>query len=686
MKKIMMQRGIVCSIMSIVFMLIMTTGCPRPEGDDKNGNGNIKICALNLDFETSTGGPWVSKGTANTGNFDISSIDGRNCLQVNGTTEDKYSSIGFEFQFDLVDENGTPASIDMTGQDFIAQFKYYLPSGGINPKVQYAIYESSAWTCMYSILVENLTTDSWTEIAIPINMENAGYNGFGSPDDWIVDKFRLQFISPTAGDTIFVYIDDLKVCTEGGEEPTPSPVPTATPTPNPYIEYSGLNGVARNPIISHVFTADPSAHVFDGRVYIVTSHDLDNQDNYLMTDYHVFSSDDLVNWQDHGVAISADSVSWATYLFAPDVAYSPHDGKYYLYFPSSGSGIGVAVSDYPYGPFTDALGHALITQSTPGVGDVEWVFDPMCFVDDDGQPYLYFGGGPQDTGDNARVIRLNDDMISLEDASATTIDATDYFEAPFMHKHNGKYYFSYSTTFAVHSASIDYMMSDNPMTGFVYQGTVLPNPGADNMYNNNHASICEFDGKSYVVYHNRVLALREGLTSYQRSITLDYMNYNPDDTIIQVTPTNPGTVTQVKNVDAFTTIQAEMMADQRGIEVDFTDGAKTSVAVTDIHDKEWAGYSRVDFGAGATMFYARVASGFADGGEIDIYIDGCDLFTNLSGTLVGTCTVSDTGGWETYADVSCAITETTGIHDIYLRFEGTALQELLRIDNFYFGN
>ncbi|MFW6365057.1 MAG: family 43 glycosylhydrolase, partial [Spirochaetota bacterium] len=330
---------------------------------------------------------------------------------------------------------------------------------------------------------------------------------------------------------------------------------------NPYIEYDGLNGTAVNPIINQVFTADPSAKVFNDRIYVYTSHDLEDQTNYQMTDYHVFSSDDMVNWQDHGPIFSKSDTTWVTYLFAPDCAYSETTGKYYLYFPDSGDGIGVAVSDSPAGPFEDALDEPLVSRSTPGVEDVDWVFDPMCFIDDDGQAYLYFGGGMPSDKDNCRVIRLNDDMISLKDASATKIVAPNFFEAAFMNKRDGVYYLSYSTTFDTTSGEIDYMTSDDPMTGFEHKGTVLPNPPYNNG-NNNHHSILEFGDNWYVFYHNRRIANREGYSVYQRSVTVDYLYFDENGDIITVEPTT-GNVKQLKDVDAFSLIEAEMMADQR---------------------------------------------------------------------------------------------------------------------------
>jgi arabinoxylan arabinofuranohydrolase len=465
-----------------------------------------------------------------------------------------------------------------------------------------------------------------------------------------------------------------------GAQDTNAPKPPAKT-----IEYDGLNGIARNPIISHIFTADPSAHVFEGRLYVYASHDRDDQKGYDMDDYHVFSSNDLVNWQDHGVALDMKDVGWASTLYAPDCAHSTATGKYYLYFPNGGSNIGVAISDHPGGPFVDALGGPLVHRGTPGVKEVDWIFDPMCFVDDDAQAYLYFGGGMPNTGDNARVIRLGADMISLADAAATTITAPDFFEASFMHKREGKYYFSYSTTTASHSATIDYMMSDSPITGFTYVGTALPNP-LENFNLNNHHSFVEYEGKWYVIYHNRALARREGLTSeFQRSIAIDNVSFNPDGTMVAVGRT-PGDVVQLRNLDAFTRLEAETMADQRGIEVDFADdgGQRVGVAVTEIHDEDWIGYSQVDFGGGASTFHARVASGATAGGTIHVYVDGSDVFSDLPGLHLGACTIAPTGGWQSWADVECALEHIEGIHDLYLRFAGTSSEPLLAIDHFRF--
>jgi len=443
-------------------------------------------------------------------------------------------------------------------------------------------------------------------------------------------------------------------------------------------------GFARNPIVSQIFTADPSAKVFEGRVYVYASHDPDDQAAYDMRDYHVFSSKDLVNWQDHGVALDEANISWTDRLYAPDCAYGAATGKYYLYFPNSGSAIGVAVSDSPAGPFVDALGRPLIDGSVPGVADVEWLFDPTAFVDDDGQAYLYFGGGPDGTGANARVIRLNPDMVSLMDAAATVIPAPDFFEASFLHKRDGKYYFSYSTGFANHAPSIDYMVSDNPMTGFSYAGTVLPNPAGNND-NNNHSSIVEYGGSWYIFYHNRVLANRDGFTSFQRSITLDHLSFDAQGSIVMV-PAQGGRIAQLQSVDAFSRMEAEAMADQRGVEVEISleNGSRVGVNVTSLEDQDWIGYSQLDFGSGASAFNARVASAAAAGGVIEVYLDGCEVFTGQSGTLIGTCSVESSGGSQNWRDVQCPVAASPGVHDLCLRFSGAAGTPLLNLDYFSF--
>jgi arabinoxylan arabinofuranohydrolase len=145
-------------------------------------------------------------------------------------------------------------------------------------------------------------------------------------------------------------------------------------------------------------------------------------------------------------------------------------------------------------------------------------------------------------------------------------------------------------------------------------------------------------------------------------------------------------VAQLRNLDAFARLEAETLADQRGIEVDFAEeeGSRAGVTVSDIHDEDWIGYSQVDFAAGASTFRARVASEFAEGGVIAVYVDGTDLFSNLPGVRIGLCPVAATGGWQAWTEIECDIELTEGVHDVYLRFAGVEGQALFNLDYFQF--
>lgn len=342
--------------------------------------------------------------------------------------------------------------------------------------------------------------------------------------------------------------------------------------------------------------------------------------------------------------------------------------------PNGGSGIGVAVSDDPGGPFVDALGSTLISGGTPGVSDVDWIFDPACFVDDDGQAYLYFGGGPSNTGDNGRVIRLGDDMTSLADPSATTVPMPDFFEAMYVHERDGTYYLQFSSDFSNGGATIDYMMSDDPMQGFTFAGTIVSN-GAINSNNNNHASVIDFMGRTYVFYHNRKLEQDLGLDLVNnRSVAVEEITYADDGTINPIMmSTDDLTVEQIKCLDGFSEVQAETLAAESGIETEGDNAA--GVRVVDIDNGDWLGYSQVDFHDGATLLVLRVASA-AGGGTIDVRIDGCDDFTEQAGTSIGTCDLVATGGDDTFAELSCMLTQTAGPHDLCLQFSDVPAFEL----------
>ena len=281
-----------------------------------------------------------------------------------------------------------------------------------------------------------------------------------------------------------------------------------------------------------------------------------------------------------------------------------------------------------------------------------------AFVDTDGQPYLYFGG---QYPTNARVILLNTNMTGVT-GSAMPLFATNLFEASYLHKRGDIYYFTYSTT--PDAGMVIYCETNSsPINGFVPQGTVLPNP-PQNVYNNNHASIFTYQGNWYIAYHNRAAARQNGLSDaaavFKRSLCLDQVNYNADGSIQQTTPTVDGLV-QLKNLNPFTRVEAETIAQQSGIATEVC--AEGGLDVTSITNGWWIRIRGVNFGTGAARFFARTA-GAGGGGNIELRLN------SLTGTLVGTCAVAPTGGWQRWTTASCSVSGASGVHDLYLKFTG----------------
>jgi hypothetical protein len=308
-----------------------------------------------------------------------------------------------------------------------------------------------------------------------------------------------------------------------------------------------------------IYTADPSAHVFNGKIYIYPSHDIesgipenDNGDHFDMRDYHVFSMDKIEGeCTDHGVVLDVKDIPWSgRQLWAPDAAHK--NGKYYLYFPLKDKNdifrIGVAVSDKPQGPF--------VPESDPIKGSHS--IDPAVLEDSDGKYYMYWGGiwggqlqryrnnkaiecGHEPADEEpalcAKVALLSDNMLEyaeeprdavILDENGEPLKAGDhdrrYFEGPWMHKYKGKYYLSYSTG---NTHRLCYATGDNPYGPFTYKGVILtPVVGWTT-----HHSICEFEGKWYLFYHDSVPS---GGKTWLRSIKVRELFYNEDGTIVEM--------------------------------------------------------------------------------------------------------------------------------------------------------
>jgi hypothetical protein len=316
------------------------------------------------------------------------------------------------------------------------------------------------------------------------------------------------------------------------------------------------------PLIKEIFTADPSAHVFNGKIYIYPSHDIDagigqndNGDHFAMKDYHILSMDDINGTvTDHGVGLDVKDIPWAgRQLWAPDAAYK--NGTYFLYFPVKDKQdifrIGVATSDKPEGPFK--------AEPQPIAGS--YSIDPAVFTDDDGTSYMYFGGiwggqlqrwkdgkrinesktdleKPEEAAISCRVVKMSKDMKSFDgevkDALIVDKDGKPllgkdntrrFFEGPWMHKYNGKYYFTYSTG---DTHLLAYATSDKPTGPFTYGGTFMsPVEGWTT-----HHSIIEWKGKWYIFYHDTQISGETHL----RNIKVTELTHNADGSLAMIKP------------------------------------------------------------------------------------------------------------------------------------------------------
>lgn len=284
---------------------------------------------------------------------------------------------------------------------------------------------------------------------------------------------------------------------------------------------------SQNPFIKHMYTADPSAHVWsDGRLYVYPSTDIAPPRGCdLMDQYHVFSTDDMVNWKDHGEILRANQVEWGRkeggFMWAPDCVYK--NGKYYFYFPHPSETkwddsfkIGIAVSDNPASGF----------KSKGYIKGIKNRIDPCVFIDDDGQAYFYFGGGG-----NCEGGKLKNNMTEIRGAMKKMEGLVDFHEATWVFKRNGFYYLTYSDNHDENGKHnrMRYAMSKNPLGPWDYKGIYMD---PTDSYTN-HGSIVEFKGQWYSFYHNSSLSNHDWL----RSICVDKLYFNEDGTIQKVIQT-----------------------------------------------------------------------------------------------------------------------------------------------------
>ena len=437
-----------------------------------------------------------------------------------------------------------------------------------------------------------------------------------------------------------------------------------------------MQGFAQNPFVQTCYTSDPAPMVHDGRMYVYTGHDEDGADFFWMQEWRVYSSDDMVNWVDHGSPLALESFSWAD-----DRAWAAQtierNGKFYWYICahsklSGGMAIGVAVGDSPTGPFRDAIGKPLFENGS-------WDhIDPSVLIDDDGQAWLCWGN-PQ-----LYYLKLNEDMISYE-GELIVADMTEeafgaplaknrdrskkykdsYVEGPWLTKRNGTYQLIYAAGGV--PEHISYSTATSPTGPWKYAGEIMPEGNTRSF--TNHAGVADYKGHSYFFYHTGKLP---GGGGYGRSVAVEEFTYNEDGSFPTILPTDEG-VKPVGVFNPFRKVEAETMAFSRGLKTEQNN--KVGVYVTDIHNGDYIKLQAVDFGRMfPRTFTARVASGLR-GGAIEVRVD------SLKGQLLTRMEVPGTGGWEEWQTlVSDIKSKVVGVHDLYFCFTGRKGPHLMNFD------
>jgi len=344
---------------------------------------------------------------------------------------------------------------------------------------------------------------------------------------------------------------------------------------------------AQNPIIRDQFTADPTARVFNGKMYVYPSHDIHSPVEHLkewfcMADYHVFSSENLTDWTDHGVIVSQENVPWVrpeSYsMWAPDCVCK--DGRYYFYFPSAPKGpgmrgfsIGVAVSDSPEGPFMP------MWQPIKGVFGI----DPCVLVDKDGQSYIYWSGM------GMRMAKLKDNMMELDSEPKIVEGLPDGFkEGPFVFEREGNYYYTFPwVRDTTKTETLAYAMGKSPMGPFEFKGLIMEESPTSCW--TNHHSIVEYKGEWYLFYHHNDYSPD---MDKRRSARIDKIHFNADGTIQLVKPTLRG----VGITDARLQIQIDRYSTIKGAaSIDYLN-----------NDNRFEGWKTIFAKKGATVTYERV--------------------------------------------------------------------------------
>lgn len=423
-----------------------------------------------------------------------------------------------------------------------------------------------------------------------------------------------------------------------------------------------LNVNAQRPIIQTKYTADPAPIVYNDTVFLYTTHDEDDAEGFKMQDWLLYTSTDMVNWTDHGVVASLKSFDWVKRdngAWAEQVV--ERNGKFYMYCPIHGNGIGVLVSDSPYGPFKDPLGKPLVWQKE------HWDdIDPTVFIDEDGQAYMYWGNP------NCYYVKLNEDMISYSGDIVKLKETPEHYqEGPWFYKRNGHYYLAFASTCC--PEGIGYAMSDSPTGPWKTKGYIMR---PTERTRGNHPGVMDYKGKSYVFGLNYDLLKLETNTHYERrSVSVAEMHYNEDGTIQEVPYWADTKLEQIGTFNPFRKVEAETMAWGYGLKT--APNADKSLSMVDVNNGEYICVRGVNFGKNKARRF-EVSALPLEGGNLKIRLDVPD------GKIVGNVNIPQGNETSKYELYSCEVNAVSGIHDLYLSFEGENNKDLFELDYWKF--
>ncbi len=423
---------------------------------------------------------------------------------------------------------------------------------------------------------------------------------------------------------------------------------------------------AGNPVVKHMFTADPTARVINNKLFVFPSTDVLDpnspaENGFSMPYYHIFSSENLIDWTDHGRQIDQVNVPWgdkdAYAMWAP--CCIEKNGKFYYYFPnkpeekSKGNfrRVGVATATNPEGPYTI---HENFMQRISGI-------DPNAFIDDDGKAYIYWGGGANNSLVGARLqdnmLEIEGDIVRFEGLPAK------YKEASFMFKRNGKYYFTFSCSL-FGNCDLVYAVGKSPLGPFKYVDSFM------DKWNNcwtNHHSLVEYNGEWILFYHHNDISGKDK----QRSICADYVTFSKNGKIEKVTPTMRGigvcSATKRMDIDRYST-KSETLSIGQDKEAKIANWYLSKVKAGD-----WSTFNKVRF-SGSEKNIEVVFSSATAGGTLEVREgDG-------KGKVIATIELPTTGSWDSYKQASTAIEYSPkGVVDLYFTFKGSD-QQLFNID------